>query len=217
MTERNGIVLVVDDNELFRVGLSSLLLSAGAAVATFSSAAEFLAAPLPSGPCCLLLDICMPGMGGLDLQTELASRGLDIPIIFLTGHADVPTSVRAMKHGAVEFLTKPFQPQDLLHAVGDAIERSRLALRAKSESVELRARYATLTPQEREVMSLVTRGLLNKQIAVQLRRSEITVKVHRSRVMAKMQARSLADLVRMGDRLKGAEPVAGYTKEYTKG
>jgi FixJ family two-component response regulator len=217
MTKRNGIVLVVDDSESFRAGLSELLLSAGAAVATFSSAAEFLEAPIPSGPCCLLLDICMPGMGGLDLQSELASRGLDIPIIFLTGHADVPTTVRAMKNGAVEFLTKPFQPEDLLHAVGHAIERCRLAMLEKSESVELRARYATLTAQERAVMSLVTRGLLNKQIAVQLRRSEITVKVHRSRVMAKMQAGSLADLVRMGERLKGAETATGYTKEYTKG
>jgi FixJ family two-component response regulator len=214
MTDRNGIVLVVDDNEPFRVGLSTLLLSAGATVATYSSAAELLATPMPSAPCCLLLDICMPGMGGLDLQSELARRGFDIPIIFLTGHADVPTTVRAMKNGAVEFLTKPFQPDDLLHAVHHALERCRVAMRDKAEFVDLRARYATLSPPEREVMGLVTRGLLNKQIAVELHRSEITIKVHRARVMVKMQARSLADLVRMGDRLCGADARV-YTKEYT--
>lgn len=217
MRDRDGIVLIVDDNASFRSGVGALLLSAGTAVATYSSAADFLSSALPSGPCCLLLDICMPGMGGLDLQSELASRGFDVPIIFLTGHADVPTTVRAMKNGAVEFLTKPFQADDLLTAVHQALERCRQAMLKRAEFGELRSHYATLTPAEREVMDLVTRGLLNKQIAAELGRSEITVKVHRARAMAKMQARSLADLVRMTDRLRASNPAAGYTKGYTKG
>jgi FixJ family two-component response regulator len=214
MSERGGIVLVVDDSERFRESLSTLLQSAGVAVATFSSAVEFLATPIPNAPCCLVLDIRMPGMGGLDLQRELARREIEVPIIFLTGHADVPTTVRAMKDGAVEFLTKPFQPDDLLYAVRQALERCRIAMRERAEFVELRGRYATLTLQEREVMSRVMRGLLNKQIAAELSRSEITIKVHRARVMTKMQARSLAELVRIGDRLR--EAAIPYTKEYTK-
>ena len=215
-SERGGIVLVVDDNEAVREGLSMLLRSAGVAVATFPSAVEFLATPIPNAPCCLVLDIRMPGMGGLDLQGELARRGIEVPIIFLTGHADVPTTVRAMKDGAVEFLTKPFQPDDLLHGVAQALERCRIAMRERAEFAELRGRYAMLTPREREVMSRVTRGLLNKQIAADLSRSEITIKVHRARVMVKMQARSLAELVRIEDRLRGAAAGIPYTEDYTK-
>jgi FixJ family two-component response regulator len=214
MSERGGIVLVVDDSERFRESLNTLLQSTGVAVATFSSAAEFLATPIPNAPCCLVLDIHMPGMGGLDLQRELARREVEVPIIFLTGHADVPTTVRAMKDGAAEFLTKPFQADELLYAVRQALERCRARMQERTESAELRARYATLTSGEREVMSRIMRGLLNKQIAAELNRSEITIKVHRARVMAKMQARSLTELVRIGDRLHGA--AIPYTKEYTR-
>ena len=217
MHELGGIVLVVDDNEAVRESLRTLLQSAGVAVVTFASPAEFLATTIPDAPCCLILDIRMPGMGGLDLQKELARQGLAIPIIFLTGHADVPTTVRAMKEGAVEFLTKPFQPDDLLQTVGQALEQCRIGMREHAEFAEWRGRYATLTPQEREVMSRVTQGLLNKQIAAELRKSEIAVKVNRGRVMAKMQARSLPELVRIADRLRNTEAGgAPYTKGYTK-
>jgi FixJ family two-component response regulator len=206
MPEQGGIVLVVDDSEHVRESLRLLLDSAGLAAATFSSAVEFLATPIPDAPCCLLLDIRMPGMGGLDLQQELAQRGIEIPIVFLTGYADVPTTVRAMKDGAVDFLTKPFQPEDLLNILQQSLQRCGIAMRERAERAELGDRYATLSPLEREVMKLVTRGLLNKQVAAELHRSEISVKVYRGRVMEKMQARSLAELVRMEDRLRGESP-----------
>jgi FixJ family two-component response regulator len=216
MSEFGGIALVVDDSEAIRESLSTLLLSAGVAVATFPSAVEFLATSIPDAPCCLVLDIRMPGMGGLDLQRELVQRGMEIPIIFLTGHADVPTSVRAMKDGAVEFFTKPFQTDALLDAVRQALKKGRTAMRERAEFAAFRSRYATLTPQEREVMRLVTKGWLNKQIAAEVSRSEITIKVRRGRVMAKMQVGSLAELVRVAQRLNCAEPALPYTKEYTK-
>lgn len=216
MSELGGIVLVVDDSEAIRQSLSTLLLSAGVAVATFPSAMQFLATSIPDAPCCLVLDIRMPGMGGLDLQSELVQRGTEIPIIFLSGHADVPSSVRAMKAGAVEFLTKPFQTDALLGAVRQALEKGRTAMCERAEFAALRSRYATLTPQEREVMTLVTKGRLNKQIAAELSRSEITIKVRRGRVMAKMHVGSLAELVRVEQRLNCADPAVPYTKEYTK-
>lgn len=201
MTESDAIVFVVDDDESVRESLRGLIRSAGLRVETFASAQEFLADPRANAPSCLVLDVHLPGLSGLDLQKRMAERDIEIPIIFITGRGDIPMSVRAMKAGAVEFLTKPFRDHDLLDAIGLAIERDRGARQKQAEMAELRGRYDSLTPREREVMELVVAGLLNKQVAAELGINEGTVKVHRGQVMQKMQAASLADLVRMSDKL----------------
>ena len=206
MPQPDATVFVVDDDASVREALGGLVRSAGLSVATYATAQEFLASPRAEGPSCLVLDVQLPGLSGLDLQRRMAEVNPEIPIIFITGHGDIPTSVRAMKAGAVEFLTKPFGDDDLLMAIHEAIERDRAARRQHAGLSELQGRYQSLTPREREVMGRVVSGLLNKQVAAELGTSEITVKVHRGRVMKKMQARSLADLVRMSERL------GSYTK-----
>jgi FixJ family two-component response regulator len=196
------IVFVVDDDASIREALSSLIRSVDLNVETFSSAREFLQHQRPDAPACLVLDVRLPGLSGLDLQHELVTAKRGIPIIFITGHGDIPMSVRAMKAGAVEFLTKPFRDQELLDAIQQAIGRDRELLQRRSEAAILKARYQTLTPREREVMGLVVRGLLNKQIAGELGTSEITVKIQRGQAMKKMQVQSLPELVRISEKLE---------------
>jgi FixJ family two-component response regulator len=195
------IVFVVDDDISIRESLELLIRSEGWKPETFASAQEFLARPRVFVPTCLILDVSLPGLNGLDLQKRVAIERIDMPIIFITGHGDVPMTVQAMKAGAVEFLTKPFGDEVLLTAIRHALERSRTALAHEAEMLSLRECYASLSPREREVMALVVSGLLNKQVGGELGISEITVKAHRGQVMQKMKADSLADLVRMAARL----------------
>ena len=199
--DAQSTVFVVDDDGPLREALRGLLRSVGLRAEVFASAADFLKLKLPDTAACLVLDVRLPGVSGLDFQAELAKADIRIPIIFITGHGDIPMTVRAMKAGAVEFLTKPFRDQDLLDAVQIALERDR-ARRAENQALlEVRAHFESLTPREQQVIGFVTAGLMNKQIAAELGVSEITVKVHRGSVMKKMKARSLADLVRMADAL----------------
>ena len=201
MTEMAGVVFVVDDDASMRESLKNLTRSVGLRVEAFASAQEFLRAKRSDEPGCLVLDVRMPGLSGLDLQKRMAETGTDLPIIFLTGHGDIPMSVRAMKAGAVEFLTKPVREQDLLDAIQQALERDRAMRHQRTDTEQLRERFDLLTAKEREVMGKVAAGLLNKQIAGELGMSETTVKIHRHQVMEKMRAGSLAELVRMADRL----------------
>jgi len=195
-------VFVIDDDPAIRQGVSSLLRSVNICAEMFGSPKEFLPENLPDAPCCLVLDVRFRSSSGLDLQAELDNAGINIPIVFITGHGDIPMSVRAMKAGAVEFLTKPFRDQDLLDAVRVALERDRQQREKNKSLAILRSCFETLTPREQEVFALVATGLMNKQIAAQLAVSEITVKVHRGNLTRKMGARSLAELVRMADALK---------------
>jgi FixJ family two-component response regulator len=200
-TVEEPTVLIVEDDKSFREALQRLFRTVGLRVTVYESAAELVQSELPDVPSCLILDIRLPGRSGLDIQEELAKAGVQIPIIFMTGHGDIPMSVRAMKAGAVDFLTKPFRDQDMLDAVVTAIERDGERRKKDKEAQELRARFGSLSPREREVMTLATTGLMNKQIAAEMGLSEVTVKIHRGHVMKKMAARSLAQLVRMAEAL----------------
>jgi FixJ family two-component response regulator len=201
VTGEDSLVIIVDDDASVGIALSSLFRSVNLRVELFSSAQDILKATLPAIPSCLVLDVRLPGLSGLDLQTELSRANIHIPIIFITGHGDVPMSVRAMKAGAIDFLTKPFRDQDMLDAVTAAIERDRHRRADQQAVADVRTHFNTLTPRERQVMALVTQGLMNKQIAGQIGLSEITIKIHRGHVMRKMKAKSLADLVRMAEAL----------------
>lgn len=204
MASANAVVCVIDDDISVRESLELLIRHAGWEPRTFESASEYLQSPSLQRPNCLILDVHLPELNGLDLQERLAIERAEVPIIFLTGYGDVPMTVRAMKTGAVEFLTKPFDDEVLLRAIGAAIETSRIKLGEDAETAALRSAYASLTPREREVMALVVSGLLNKQVGGELGISEITVKAHRGKVMAKMNARSLPALVEMAARLRNA-------------
>ncbi len=208
MSDTEGVVFVVDDDESLRRSLANLVRSVGLRVEAFGSAQEFLRGQHPDVPSCLVLDVRLPGLSGLDLQKRMAEADSEIPIIFITGHGDIPMTVQAMKAGAVEFLTKPFRDQALLDAIQQALERDRHAREQRTKVEELRSRYRSLTPREREVIALVVAGFLNKQIAGELGTSEAAVKVHRQHVMEKMGAGSLADLVRLADRLGIPTPKA---------
>jgi FixJ family two-component response regulator len=200
-SEAQSIVFVIDDDASVRQALQSLLRSVGLPIQTFASTAEFLSTKLPYVSSCLVLDVRLPGVSGLDFQSELAKAKIEIPIIFISGHGDIPMSVKAMKAGAVEFLTKPFRDQDLLEAIQVALERDRARQQREAEMVLLQERFESLTPREREVLKRVIDGFLNKQIAAEIGTSETTVKVHRGQLMRKMGARSLPELVRMAERM----------------
>jgi FixJ family two-component response regulator len=202
MISAGSMVFVVDDDQSVREALSSLIRSIGLDVETYASAHEYLRRPQQQSPACLVLDVRMPGLSGLDLQRELARQGREIPIIFVTAHGDIPMTVKAMKAGAAEFLSKPFRDQDLLDAICQALARDRASMAARADLAEIRWRYATLTQREKEVATLVVRGLPNKQVAARLNVSEITVKVHRRHIMSKMEAKSLPELVRITEALR---------------
>jgi len=204
MKESNPIVFVIDDDALIRDGIKSLILSVGLRAETFASARDFMVSKRPDSPACLVLDVRMPGQSGLDLQRQLSEADIYIPIIFITGHGDIPMTVRAMKEGAFEFLTKPVRGQDLLDAVQKAVDIDRKHRQQRAELLKIRRSFASLTPRETEVMTLVVEGLLNKQIADELGASELTIKTHRAHVMEKTKAESLAHLVRMAEALKAS-------------
>lgn len=206
MKQSDAIVYVIDDDDLVRRGLESMIKSVGLRVQGFASARDYLEAKRRDAPGCLVLDVRLPGLSGLDLQRQLTEMQIQTPIIFITGHGDIPMTVRAMRAGALEFLTKPVRGQDLLDAIQRAIARDQELRKEKSEITELREKFASLTPREMEVLKLVVAGSLNKQIAFELGASELTIKTHRARVMDKTQAESLAHLVRMFERLKTSFP-----------
>jgi FixJ family two-component response regulator len=212
MNATHSTVFVVDDDRSVREGLVDLINSVGMKAQAFSSAEEFLRCKRPDTPACLVLDVRLPGPSGLQLQQQLGRSEQPIPVIFITGHGDIPMSVRAMKDGAVEFLTKPFRDQDLLDAIHQALDSDRAAREQRAKAVDLRRRYESLTSREREVMQLVVRGLLNKQIASQLGASEVTIKMHRGQVMHKMRAESVVELLHMAEAIAPLKAGSSHTK-----